>query len=208
MKRLAAIIIGAIFGVGFMGAPASAAEATAAPTFNHDVAPILFRHCAECHRPSQIAPMSLLSYNDARPWAKAIRSKVVAREMPPWFADPTVGRKLANDTSLTLAEIDTLAAWADAGAPQGEGEAPPLPHFSGAGWRHPSGRDPDLIVTLPVEWTVAAEGEMPNFNLYSPLPLKENKLFEAIQATRRCSDPISAPRESQGRFVADARRCA
>jgi hypothetical protein len=181
MKRLAAIFIGAIFGVGLMGAAASAAEATAAPTFNHDVAPILFRHCAECHRPSQIAPMSLLSYSDARPWAKAIRSKVVAREMPPWFADPTVGRKLANDTSLTQAEIDTLAAWADAGAPQGEGEAPPLPHFSGAGWRHPSGRDPDLIVTLPVEWTVAAEGEMPNFNLYSPLPLKENKLFEAIQ---------------------------
>jgi hypothetical protein len=181
MPRAGAILVAAILGVGLARTSVSTTGANATPTFNHDVAPILFQHCAECHRPNQIAPMSLLSYKEARPWAKAIKAKVVARQMPPWFADPTVGRKLANDTSLTQIEIDTLAAWSDGGAPQGDGEAPSRPHFSEAGWRHPSGRDPDLIVELPIEWKIDADGEMPNFNLYSAFPLKESRLIEAIQ---------------------------
>jgi hypothetical protein len=181
MKRLMTVSAGVILSVTVASGGLGAADkAKAAPTFNADVAPILYRSCSGCHRPNQIAPMSLLSYQDTRPWAKAIRTKVHARQMPPWFADPRFG-KFANDKSLTQAEIDTIVAWADAGAPQGTGSAPPLPHFSEAGWSHPSGRDPDLVIELPLEWKVMPEGEMPNFNLYSPLPFKEAKLVEAIQ---------------------------
>ena len=84
---------------------ASVPSAAAAPTFTKDVAPILFKSCVECHRPGAMAPMSLITYDDARPWARAIKQKVVAREMPPWGADPHIG-KFANDPSLSDAEID------------------------------------------------------------------------------------------------------
>ena len=88
MKRLMTASVGVWLGATFGADGAAAAEkAGAVPTFNEDVAPILYRHCVECHRPNQIAPMSLLSYQEARPWAKAIREKVRARAMPPWFAD-------------------------------------------------------------------------------------------------------------------------
>src|SRR5438552_2449006 len=146
MARRVIAAMGVILGIGvvFSSAPAAQSSKTA-PTFNRDVAPILFRSCAECHRPNQIAPMSLLSYQDARPWAKAIKTKVIAREMPPWFADPHYG-KFKNDRSLSQDEIDKISAWVDAGAPQGNGAAPAPPHFADAGWSHPSGRAPDLVI--------------------------------------------------------------
>src|SRR5690242_20834715 len=91
-----------------------------AVTFNKDIAPILQKSCQNCHRPGAIAPMSLLTYQDARPWAKSIKAKVAAREMPPWYIDRHVGiTKFKEDPSLTDAEITTIAKWADAGAPQG-----------------------------------------------------------------------------------------
>ena len=89
------------------------------PTFSKDVAPILFKSCVECHRPTAMAPMSLLTYDDARPWARAIKQKVAARQMPPWGADPHVG-KFSNDVSLKQAEIDTIAAWVDGGSLEGD----------------------------------------------------------------------------------------
>jgi hypothetical protein len=173
-------ISGMIVALLIPAAAQSGKSAAAAPTFNKDIAPILFRSCAECHRPNQVAPMSLLSYQDARPWAKAIKNKVVAHEMPPWFADSRYG-KFANDRSLSPAEIEALSAWADAGAPQGTGTPPPLPTFAQAGWSHPSGRDPDLVIELPIDWQVGADGEMPNFNLYTPLPFNESRLVGATQ---------------------------
>ncbi len=170
-----------IIGLGCAAAVAAAVPAAAqTPTFNKDVAPILFRSCAECHRPNQIAPMALLSYQDARPWARAIKAKVQAREMPPWFADPKFG-KFKNDRSLTDAEIRTLTAWADAGAPQGTGAAPTPPRFADAGWSHPSGAPPDLVIEFPIAWKVDAQGEMPNFNLYTPLPFSEARYVSATQ---------------------------
>src|SRR5262245_12678138 len=81
-----------------------------APTFAKDVAPIMFEKCAGCHRPGEVAPMSLLSYEDARPWAKAIKIKVLAREMPPWGADHEVTLPMRTDRSLTEREIQTIAA--------------------------------------------------------------------------------------------------
>ena len=113
-------------GACLMAAPAAAAQGAQtapAPTWNKDVAPIVYANCVTCHRPGEVAPMSLMSYQDARPWAKGIKAKVSARQMPPWFADPRYG-KFQNKRGLTEAQIDTLVAWADAGAPQGTGPAP------------------------------------------------------------------------------------
>ena len=91
-----------------------------APTFSKDVAPILERSCQNCHRPASIAPMSLLTYKEARPWARSIKEKVVRRQMPPWHIDRNVGiTKFKDDPSLTDQEIATIAAWVDQGAPEG-----------------------------------------------------------------------------------------
>ena len=111
-----------ILAAAFIASPLSRADGLTKSkgpvTFNKDVAPVLFKNCVECHRPGEAAPMSLLSYKDARPWARSIREKVVSREMPPWHADPSVGQ-FSNDASLTKAEIDTITAWVDGGAKEG-----------------------------------------------------------------------------------------
>src|SRR5260221_5693231 len=89
--------------------------AAAAPTFSKDVAPILYQRCVQCHRPNDIAPMSLLDYKTARPWAKAIRESVVTRKMPPWFAAPHFG-SFANDARLSTRDIETISGSVDGGA--------------------------------------------------------------------------------------------
>src|SRR5689334_2478282 len=108
---------------------------TGTPTFAKDVAPILYKNCATCHRPGEIAPMSLLSYNDARPWAKAIKDKVASREMPPWLAEPSGSVKFRNDRRLSDAQVDTIVRWVDAGAPKGnDADLPAVPRFE-EGWK-------------------------------------------------------------------------
>jgi len=134
-------------------------------TFNKDVAPILFKSCADCHRPGEAAPMSLLSYKDARPWAKSIREKVAGREMPPWHADPHAGQ-WANDRRLSQTEIDTITAWVDGGAKEGNPkDLPPAPQFV-EGWR--IGK-PNLVLTMPNEFTLDANG--PDEYQYFDIPL-------------------------------------
>ena len=103
----------------FSLAPNSLAQKAATPTFTKDVAPILQKHCQGCHRPGEAAPFSLLTYEQARPWAKAMKEAVLLKKMPPWFADPHYG-KFSNERSLSQNDVDTLAAWADAGAPEGD----------------------------------------------------------------------------------------
>ena len=120
-----------------------AAEVTSPVTFNRDVLPILQKSCQSCHRPGQIAPMPFLSYQSTRPWAKAIKEAVLARKMPPWTADPRYGRFLNNPT-LTQREIDTLAAWAESGAPEGGAHDQPTPVSWPDGWII----QPDVIVCL------------------------------------------------------------
>jgi len=110
--------------------PLAGQSATSEPqvTFTKDVAPILQNNCQACHRPGSMAPMSLLTYVQTRPWARSIRQKVVAREMPPWFIDKNVGvQHFSNDRSLTDAEISTIMKWVDAGAPQGNPADMPPP---------------------------------------------------------------------------------
>ncbi len=123
-------------------------------TFNKDVAPIFFKSCAECHRPGEAAPFSVLTYKEARPWAKSIREKVVNRTMPPWHADPHVGT-WANDRRLTQAEIDTITAWVEQGAKEGDAkDLPPVPQFAN-GW---SIGQPDMVIPIPETFTLEASG--------------------------------------------------
>jgi len=146
-----------VFALGFL-AIAIAAHAPS-PTFNKEVAPILFRSCANCHRPGQIAgDISFLSYESTRPWAESIKEKVLKREMPPWPADPKGSVKFRNDPQLSQKEIETLVAWVNAGATKGnDADLPPAPTFA-QGWLHPRGLAPDAVVTLP-ETEVRVQGE-------------------------------------------------
>src|SRR5262245_31971178 len=109
-----------------LGGAAIAAQVSPEPTFNKDVLPILQKNCQTCHRPGQIAPMSFLSYQLVRPWAKAMKSAVSSGKMPPWFADPQYGHIL-NDRSLKESDINTIVNWADAGAPEGDAKDAPPP---------------------------------------------------------------------------------
>ena len=129
-----------------LGGMAIAADDSPSPvTFNKDVLPILQKNCQTCHRPAQIAPMSFLSYKEARPWAKAMKTAVASRKMPPWFADPQIGRFL-NDHSLKQSEIETIAKWADTGAVEGDPkDLPPAVKWPD-GWQI----QPDVIVQGPV----------------------------------------------------------
>jgi mono/diheme cytochrome c family protein len=103
-------------------------------TFSKDVAPIFFKNCAECHRPNDIAPFSLITYKESRPWAKSIKEKVVSREMPPWSPDPKYG-EFANDCRLSQKDIDTVVAWVDQGAKEGNPkDLPPTPESLKGGY--------------------------------------------------------------------------
>ena len=114
-------------------------------TFTKDVLPILQKNCQTCHRPGQTGPMSFLTYESTRPWAKAIKEAVVLRRMPPWFADPKVGH-FTNDRSLKQSDIDVLVNWADNGAPQGNPKDAPRPVEWPEGWNI----QPDVVVAGPV----------------------------------------------------------
>jgi hypothetical protein len=137
--------------------PAGTTAQNPSVTFNKDVLPVLQKNCQNCHRPGQIAPMSLLTYQEARPWAKAMKTAVIGRTMPPWFADPQYGHFL-NERRLTDSEIDLISKWADSGAPEGNEKAPPAIQWPADGWQI----KPDYIVDGPkydvpakgvVEWT-------------------------------------------------------
>jgi hypothetical protein len=134
----------AVFVALMAGIAAIAADTSSSVTFNKDVLPILEKNCQTCHRPGQIAPMSFLSYESTRPWAKAMKAAVATRKMPPWFADPNYGH-FSNDRSLKQSEIETIAKWADNGAPEGDAkDAPPAVQWP-EGWQI----QPDIIVKGP-----------------------------------------------------------
>src|SRR5438067_2697583 len=124
---------------------AMAADKSFPVTFTKDVLPVLQKNCQSCHRPGQVAPMSLLSYREVRPWARAIKAAVTARKMPPWFADPKYGHFI-NDRSLKQSDIDTLAKWADSGAAEGDPRDAPAPvEWPTGGWSI----RPEVVVDLP-----------------------------------------------------------
>ena len=135
-------------GVDFLSAQAPAGR-PGDVTFTKDVAPILQRSCQSCHRPESMAPMSLMTYEDVRPWVRSIKRRVVAREMPPWHIEKNVGiQRFKDDVSLSDAEVATIAAWVDGGAVRGNpADLPPPRKFEDVEqWRIGT---PDLIVKVP-----------------------------------------------------------
>jgi len=138
-------------------------------TFNKDVLPILQKNCQVCHRPGEIGPMSFLTYQATRPWAKAIKAAVAAKKMPPWFADPQYGR-FANEKRLADAEIATLTAWADHGAPEGDAKNMPPPVQFRQGWNI----RPDLIFELPKPLKIPAKGTVEYTYIAVSAPFKED----------------------------------
>jgi len=140
-------------------------------TFNRDVAPILAKNCQGCHRPGEAAPMSLLTYAEARPWAKAIREAVILRRMPPWYADSHFG-KFSNDRSLSQADIDTLAAWAGSGAVEGDPKHAPAPARFIDGWTIGT---PDLVLEMTQDYQVPAAGTIKYEYFTIPTRFTEDK---------------------------------
>jgi mono/diheme cytochrome c family protein len=157
-------------------APRPAARAAAPVTFAKDVAPIFHSNCISCHRPGEVAPMALRTYDEVRPWARSIKQKVQSRQMPPWFADPAHGT-FKNDARLSQQQIDTIVKWVDAGAPRGnpadEPKVPALPE----GWQL---GEPDYIITLPAI-EVPADGKdiFPTPNITIEIP--EDRWIRALE---------------------------
>ena len=152
-------------------------SAAATVTFSKDVAPIFYKNCAGCHRPNDIGPMSLMSYKEARPWARSIKEKVVTRAMPPWGASPQHGDFL-NNPSLSQAEIDTISAWVDGGAKEGNAkDLPPAPNFN-ATWE--IGK-PDIVLSMPREHTLAAQGADDYLYFRIPTSFTEDKWVQAAE---------------------------
>jgi Copper type II ascorbate-dependent monooxygenase, C-terminal domain len=147
------------------------------PTFHKEVEPILQSRCQGCHRAGEAAPMPLVTFQDARPWAKAIRAAVVGGKMPPWHADPRYG-KFSNDLSLTPAEKETLIAWVDGGAREGNPADAPKARVFTDGWRIPK---PDVVFEMPETFRVPASGAV-NYQYFSvPTNFTEDRWVEAAE---------------------------
>ncbi|MCU1382402.1 MAG: hypothetical protein JWL71_1099 [Acidobacteria bacterium] len=179
MRTLIFTVLFALPAAAFAAGPSTAlgTGAAPAPTFSKDVAPIFNKSCVECHRPTMFAPMSLTTFDAARPWAKSIKQRVVSGVMPPWGADTPHGM-FKNDPRLTPAEIDTIARWVDAGAPKGDDkDLPAAPTFAD-GW---SIGTPDAIFTMDEEFTIPADGTIPYKYFRAPTGLTEDKWIQAIE---------------------------
>ena len=180
-------VVSAVAIVGAVAVPGSErvrADAPAAPTFTKDIAPIFQQKCDTCHRPSGMGPMSLETYQDARPWVRAIAQKVETRQMPPWNIDKTVGiQRFKNDRSLSDDQIAMIARWIESGAPMGDPKDMPAPIVwpSDQGWQMAAKfGDPDLVVTSP-PWTVPAEAQDAWWRPEVPTGLTEARWVRAIE---------------------------
>jgi hypothetical protein len=181
MKRVYVLLL-AIFCliVGLTYLPVSNAsdvKSKAAVTFTKDVAPIIYKNCAGCHKPNDIGPMSLLTYKEARPWARSIKEKVATRAMPPWSADPGHG-DFSNDTRLSQSDIDTIVAWVDQGAKEGNSrDLPAMPAFSDQ-WE--IGK-PDVVLSMPREHEISGQGSDDYIYFRVPTNFTEDKWIQAAE---------------------------
>jgi hypothetical protein len=174
---LSAVCAAAALGVVPVSAQGAGSRGTPVPTFNKDVAPIFFANCTGCHRPGEIAPMSLLTYKDARPWVRSIAERVSNGTMPPWHADPAHGHFL-NDRSLSAADRATIEKWAKGGAPEGNAaDLPSAPVYAG-GWTL---GQPDAIFSMQEDYPVPATGEVIYQYLEIPTNLTEDKWVQSFE---------------------------
>ncbi len=166
--------------ISFLGlvTPLLAMASPVQVTYYKDVLPVLQKNCQSCHRPGETAPMSFLSYKETRPWAKGIKQAVASRKMPPWFADPRYG-KFHNDRSLAEKDSQTLISWADSGATEGNPADAPKPIQWTKGWQI---GEPDLIVEMPKDYEIPAEGTIDYQYFVLPLNLKEDKWIQLAEA--------------------------
>lgn len=168
--------------VGLGCLASAAALAASSVTFNKEVLPVLQKNCQECHRTGEVAPMSFMTYSEARPWAKAMKAAVLSRKMPPWFADPNYGH-FTNDRRLSQEEINILSAWADNGAPEGDAQDKPATvHFT-SGWKI----KPDMVIEMPEDFVLPAAGTINYQYIRVPGNIKEDLWVEA--AEMRPSNP-------------------
>ena len=165
--------------------PVVAAETPKQVTFAKDVAPIFQAKCQSCHQPNSIAPMSLITYQDARPWARSIRDRVSTRQMPPWHIDPSVGvQKFKNDMSLTQEQIETVIAWVDAGAPAGDPKdmLAPKPLDTDNDWRAvKDGFGPPDLVIKSAEYTMPAQHQDMWWRPMSDIPVTEPRWVRMVE---------------------------
>ncbi|MBM3770169.1 MAG: hypothetical protein FJW27_02570 [Acidimicrobiia bacterium] len=184
--RMQSAGVGAVAALAFLGLGQQAAAQSAsngpAVTFAKDVAPILQKNCQECHRPGSVGPMSLVTFQEVRPWVRAIRQRVMDREMPPYRYDTIGIQHLKNDLRLKDVQIDTIVRWVDSGAPQGNpADMPPPAQFpDGTKWSYEDefGK-PDLVIkTKP--YTVPARGQDRWWRPIVPAGLAEDRCIKAI----------------------------
>lgn len=176
--RLVALAAGFCLVIALVGSNAVSGAGTAPLTFSKDIAPIFYNNCIGCHRPGEIAPMSLITFKEVRPWAKAIREKVANRQMPPWHPDGKYGQ-WENDRRLTQKEVDAVVAWVDGGAAEGNPkDLPPMPKLA-SGWQI---GEPDIVFQMPTEFTVPAEGAVPYQHFTIPTNFKEDRYVQALEA--------------------------
>ncbi len=152
MGKRTIALAGCLIGTAAFAAPNS--NSSSSVTFNKDVLPILQKNCQECHRPGEVAPMSLLTYSEARPWAKAIKTAVLSKKMPPWFAETQGNHPFSNDRTLSAADLNTLVSWVDSGAPEGNAKDAPPPLQFESGWQI----RPDMVIEMPVDFHLPAKG--------------------------------------------------
>jgi hypothetical protein len=176
-QRLAAIAVCAVAAVAGLTAQAPALTTASGPTFSRDVAPIFFKNCTNCHRPGEIAPMSLLTYTDARPWAKSIELRVSAGTMPPWHADPTHGQFL-NDRRLSDADKATILRWASAGASEGNASDLPASPSYDSGWTI---GQPDAVFAMREDYPLPAAGTVAYQYFEIPTNLTEDRWVQAME---------------------------
>jgi len=169
-------LVSSIFVVaGLAAAPVMAAGST--PTFSKDVAPIFYKSCIECHRATMFAPMSLTSYEDARPWLRSIKKRITERTMPPWGSEMAHGT-FRNDPRLTDDEIQTIVAWIDGGAPEGDkADMPQMPALA-EGWT--IGK-PDAVFSMTEDYKIPATGTIEYLYIRIPMNLPEDRWYTAVE---------------------------
>lgn len=166
----------ALFLLGaWFGSPAAAQTAGPVPTFNKDIAPIFYANCTSCHRPGEIAPMSLMTFKDARPWARSIAARVNDGTMPPWHADPAYS-SFVNERRLTDAQKAVIDRWAKGGAPEGNPADLPAPPRYPSGWNI---GEPDVVLSMQEDYPIPATGTIDYQYLVVPANFAEDRWIQS-----------------------------
>jgi hypothetical protein len=184
MRKLLQVPATLAFGAMVTFSPAFAAETAKPVTFTKDIAPILQAKCQDCHRQGGMAPMALVSYQEVRPWAKSVKSRVLAHTMPPWFLDKTVGiQHFSNDASLNDQQIATIVKWVDSGSPQGDlKDMPAAKSYSDEDtWKLAKQYGPPDMILKSQDYTMPAHGQDVWFKPYTDVNLTEPRWVRAVE---------------------------